>query len=133
MIATIRTKENHLRLVVPGLPPSINHLYFTTEDGKRIMSHEAKLYQEDCKIAALAAKSHGWRWHGSWLRVRIKLYFPDKRRRDTHNHPKVLLDGIADGLGVDDRWMLISEEIPSLDRKDPRVEVTIEEASNDTA
>jgi len=111
-------------IVVPGLPPSVNHAYNQHRQGGRGLKDSAREYQEWARLAAMEA-AHGWIWHGSWLRVRIKLYFPDERRRDTHNHPKVLLDGIADGLGVDDRWMLISEEIPSLDRKDPRVEVEI--------
>lgn len=34
-------------------------------------------------------------------------------------------DGIAQGIGVNDKWFLWSDEIPELDRTNPRSVVTV--------
>lgn len=58
--------------------------------------------------------------------IRIKLFFPNKRRRDVLNYQKVLIDAIvAANIIPDDNFMVLSECHISgvIDRDNPRVEV----------
>ena len=116
-------------VVVPGLPPSINHAYNQHRQGGRGLKDEAREYQEWARLAAMEA-AQGWKWQGSWLRLRFKWYMPNYRVRDISNAKKVLEDGIAEGIGVNDKFFLWTDEIPEVDKAKPRVEVTIiEEAT----
>lgn len=57
--------------------------------------------------------------------VELTVYWPDRRRRDTHNLHKLLCDAI-EGVAVDDdRWALVRDVDFDVDRDDPRVEVTV--------
>lgn len=47
---------------------------------------------------------------------------------DADNSLKILNDGIAAGLGIDDRWLLPCVEEIRFGDKDPRVELEIEDA-----
>lgn len=60
-----------------------------------------------------------------WLRVSILYHLPDKRRRDLSNLNKILLDGISEGIQVDDSKFLILEQPPNFDKARPRCEVII--------
>ena len=119
------------------MPPSVNHTYVTTRSGRRVRMPAAERYQDVVGWETIVAKNaSGWSWDGGHLRITVKLYPPDRRRRDAHNYLKVLLDGVAEGLGVDDKWFLVHEEPPELDKANPRVVVTVaalpaQEASDD--
>lgn len=113
-----------LTIVVPGLPPSVNHAFVQHRQGGRGLKDEAKEYQEWARLAALEA-AQGWKWNGSWLRLAFKWYVPDSRMRDSSNVVKVLEDGIAQGIGVNDRWFLWCIDVPELDRTNPRSVVTV--------
>lgn len=59
----------------------------------------------------------------------LAFFYPDKRRRDDDNAQasiKSARDGIADALGVDDNTLRLAA-LPtfSIDRKNPRVEITL--------
>lgn len=115
-------------IVIPGLPPSVNHAHITTARGRRILSDTARAYVEATGWEARAARLRDdWGWKSQWLRVSIKLYWPNNRRRDTHNCIKLIADGVAAGITRDDRWFLIHEERPEVDRANPRAVVTISE------
>jgi crossover junction endodeoxyribonuclease RusA len=66
---------------------------------------------------------------GAPLRVTLRVYPPDKRRRDWDNIIASLksgLDGIADALGIDDsRFRLSIEMLPEV-MKGGRVDVVVE-------
>ena len=51
--------------------------------------------------------------------VKVEFYFPDKRRRDDHNYYKVICDGVAAGLGIDDQHIRISTGSVTVDSENP--------------
>ena len=62
------------------------------------------------------------------LNVRCRWYFRDRRHRDTDNllaWLKAAFDGIADGLGYDDRRFVHWPAVVDCDRDRPRVEVDL--------
>src|SRR5690606_9277420 len=117
-----------LRLTVPGVPPSVNHQYVRTKRGQAL-SKEAKRYAETVQWYAWeAAKRHGWRCtpKGQQVIVRLWYYWPDRRRRDTHNAYKVLLDAMQGVVYEDDRDVLPRVMAAEMDRANPRVEIEVE-------
>lgn len=118
-----------IKLVIPGIPPSINEW--------RNMHHhvEAKQKKEWEQIV-------GW----EVLRQKVKpsqpirkavttyrYYFPTKHRRDPSNYsPKWLEDGLVKaGVLLDDSFENVKLEIVhgGVDRSFPRVEIEIKEVS----
>ncbi|KKN82009.1 hypothetical protein LCGC14_0312760 [marine sediment metagenome] len=118
-----------LVITIPGMPPSANHAFVTRSNGMRVLTREAEEYQGWVENAALAAYANGnlTLHKGQWLRLTFKAYFPDKRKRDLDNMKKVIGDGIARGLFIDDRWFLWTDDVPEVDKADPRIVVTVEE------
>jgi crossover junction endodeoxyribonuclease RusA len=89
-------------------------------------------YRAGARILALASGARDFAKvlpEGAPLRVMLRVYPPDKRRRDWDNIVASLksgLDGIADALGVDDsRFRLSIEMIPEV-VKGGRVDVVID-------
>ncbi|MCY9508509.1 RusA family crossover junction endodeoxyribonuclease, partial [Paenibacillus larvae] len=84
------------RLVLEGLVPSVNHMYRNAYKGKRairVLSREAQeWYEETVILASDWRKKNGWNTVAGKVIVRLWFYFPDRRRRDTHNGLKILLD-----------------------------------------
>ncbi len=63
--------------------------------------------------------------HPGDLVVELRIFVPDKRKRDADNLLKLSLDAIAAGLGVDDSRFLPRIMSRELDRKNPRIEVRV--------
>jgi crossover junction endodeoxyribonuclease RusA len=77
-----------------------------------------------------ALKTNLWRnkngWQTSQYKTVVKLwfYFPDHRRRDTHNSLKILMDTLEKAqIFVDDKYALPQIIDYSIDKKNPRVEM----------
>jgi crossover junction endodeoxyribonuclease RusA len=75
-------------------------------------------------------KAGNWKKENHWetahhkIIVRLWYYFPDYRRRDTHNTLKILLDALEDAqIYVDDRWALPQIQDFVIDKASPRVEM----------
>lgn len=111
-----------------ALPPSINHMYFTTKTGKRIMTDKAKAWMEESKWLIKEAV-RGDRWEppdDKKLVMSIWIFWPDNRRRDTNNLHKALCDA-PEGIAYSDDKMVLTRDMDfSVDRQRPRVEVLIE-------
>lgn len=62
--------------------------------------------------------------------VHIKLYQPDKRRRDLDNQATSLLDGLVDaGILLDDHCKIVTKltvELAGYDKANPRAEIEVE-------
>lgn len=117
--------------VILDLPPSMNHYYFTAKNGQRIMTPKAKWWMTNAKWQLkIIAKTERWRMvEGRKVIAKIWVYWPDNRKRDTHNLHKALLDA-AEGIIYDnDRWALARDMDFSVDRERPRVEMEFEEAT----
>lgn len=116
------------RLILPGTAPSVNHMYANTRYGKKVLKAGAKEWYND-----VVWSTKLWRRQNNWITatekviVRLWFYFPDKRRRDTHNGLKGLLDALEDaGVYVDDKWALPRVMDWQVDRANPRIEIEFE-------
>lgn len=119
------------RLILPGTAPSVNHMYVNANvNGRRmkILKPQAKAWLEDTVYRALQ-----WRQENNWptasgkVIVRLWFFFPDKRRRDTHNGLKVLLDALENGgIYEDDKLALPQIMDFQHDKSNPRIEIEFE-------
>lgn len=129
------------RLVLP-LPPTTNHSHFMTTEEKldvssgvvqirnrpiRRRTQKTRDWMDDAATLAIDWKNRN-RWRApkeEKVICRLWYFWPDGRRRDTHNIPKVLLDALTGILWSDDRWVLVQEQDWQIDRRDPRVELEV--------
>jgi crossover junction endodeoxyribonuclease RusA len=103
--------EPVLRLALE-LPPSVNH------------SHKNALRRNAARRAIATAR---WRpiAEGKVV-VELSYFWPDRRRRDTHNRIKELMDVLqAAGAFANDCQALARERDFQIDRRRPRVEVAV--------
>lgn len=82
-------------------PPSINHAYFTSTNGKRFLKPKAAAFKE---YVTLLVASGRQRFGGVPFpfTIVVSVWTPDKRKRDLDNLLKVLQDATCAGLRVDD-------------------------------
>lgn len=119
------------RLVLPGLAPSVNHMYvnaYIKGRRMRVLKPEAKAWFEDATYRACNwINDNHWSTATGKVIVRLWYFFPDKRRRDTHNGLKGLLDALEDaGVYVDDKLALPRVMDWEVDRANPRIEIEFE-------
>lgn len=120
------------RLILP-LPPSVNHayrIYVHPQTGQRmrVLTSEAQRFRRDAAYLALRWRQvTGWAMPQPGVKVVLRLwyYWPSRRRMDTHNREKVLLDALEGVLYPEDRWVLIQEMDFAVDRRHPRVEIEV--------
>lgn len=124
-----------LRVTLP-LPPSVNHSHNLV----RLHSKAGKPYTSRVP----SAKTRAWRDEAWWLIkrevvckhwrtitgakvvVELTYYWPDRRRRDTHNRIKEIMDALTvAGVFADDCQALARERDYRIDRDRPRVEVQV--------
>lgn len=119
------------RLILPGKAPSVNHMYINSfQKGRRmrVLNDDAKAWFEDTTYRAIQWRtSNKWPTANGKVIVRLWFYFPDKRRRDTHNALKALLDALEDGgIYEDDKLALPQIMDYQVDRQNPRIEIEFE-------
>ena len=119
-----------MRIEIPYVQGiSVNHIYIRARNRRRgrkvIKLKGAQVFQRT--IASLFLPLRRQFKDEGYKRVKIWYYFPDRRRRDTHNLLKVVLDGISEGIGIDDRWFLVEEKGVWIDPKKPRIEIEVVE------
>ena len=126
-----------IKLSLP-LPPSINHSHITTKSGKRIRSNTTIRYEESVGWYCFENDIGCHRYKDTKAHTKQPLikekcymdlwfYFPDKRRRDTHNCLKILLDSLEGIIYEDDKMVLPRIQDFQIDKKNPRVEIEIRE------
>ena len=111
------------------LPPSVNHCYFTTKSGNRILTAKAKKYISLVQILAREfVKDQGWQLNaGNKLIADMWWHWPDGRRRDVHNYTKVLFDAMEGIVYVDDKYVLPRHQDYTVDKLEPGVRMHIRE------
>lgn len=94
----------------------------------KVLSDEAKAWFDE---TVLRAKD--WRNKNKWstatgkVVVRLWFYFPDQRKRDTHNALKALLDALESAhIYQNDQYALPQIMDWDIDRKNPRIEIEFE-------
>ena len=122
-----------LKVEVPGVPPSVNHMYgrgrgraWRTPDVESFLFDVTRLVRN--KAVHHRGLRDDWRQavHEDACRIRIKMIWhrPDETQRDSSNVIKVLEDGIATALDVDDQYFEWSTR-SAYDYRNPRVELSI--------
>lgn len=121
-----------MRIVVPGLPPSVNHMYVRRrmKCGKVInaLTNEAKAWVDEATICAkLAANKAQWDCvaNGTKVIVNLWFYWPDLHRRDTHNSIKAMLDAWEGVVYENDQYALPRIMDWQIDKQNPRIEAEI--------
>jgi crossover junction endodeoxyribonuclease RusA len=118
------------RLVLNDVPPSVNHMYRNvTVNGRRmkVLTPLAQRWFDNTVITA-----NLWRSKNKWptakgkVIVRLWYFFPDLRKRDTHNGLKALLDALEDArIYENDKYALPWVMDFQVDRDYPRVEIEL--------
>lgn len=125
MVRHIKEVVMTFKISVP-IPPSINHCYFYKGNIK-IKTPKAREYWafvERSVREEIVAQNFNRFDSGRKIVCELMYYFPDNRRRDTHNTLKILLDAIEDAdLFVDDRYVLPRILDWEIDREHPRVDI----------
>ena len=86
---------NVVTLTLPW-PPTINHYYGHTRNGRIYLLPEGKRYR--LRVAVILAGA-GWPRVSGKVEVRLVLQPPDRRRRDIDNVRKAVYDAISDRPG----------------------------------
>ena len=96
--------SDYLELALP-YPPSVNHYWRHTRDGKHYISAEGKAFRaEVLKICRLLDPFAGA------VKIKMEVFYPDKRERDPDNLQKALVDALtASGLIKDDNNKIIKD------------------------
>lgn len=109
-------------IILKGKPQSTNHLY--GHQGKRVyMKTEGREIKLD----------YQWQAKTQWkkpvildeIELDIRLFFPDKRRRDWDNFNKITCDSLTGIVWRDDGQIRKVTIEKCLDKKNPRIEIEI--------
>jgi crossover junction endodeoxyribonuclease RusA len=114
-----------IKLVLP-LGISVNAMYLMNR--KRGLTKKAKQWFLTAQyIARCECEKQGWEMDkGSvWYNADINFYFGDKVKKDSHNYLKLMLDALEGIIYNNDYFIKPKINIVELDRKRPRVEITI--------
>ena len=117
---------NQVLTLTIKVPPSVNHMYIHKRNGQKILTNAAKQYiktiQDLCKKEI---KKQNWKKdkESVWYVMDMYFYFKDKRKRDSHNCLKLLMDSLEGLLFTNDYFVLPRIQYVTLDRENPRVEI----------
>ena len=73
-----------------------------------------------------AVRGDRYYWTGL-AHVVVDMRFPDKRLRDCHNFHYLIANGVAAGLGIDDKDIRISTGTVEIDRDNSGFTITVED------
>lgn len=110
-------------LKINGLPPNINKYIGRTNIYE--YQREKKKYHKLIKENTIGLEPNYKR-----CKMIVTYHFPDKRKRDTHNLTKCLLDGLVESNIIeDDNYTVLEEytEIGVYDKGNRYVEIEIKE------
>lgn len=109
------------------LPPTMNHCYVNALIGtrrQRVLTRDAKDWLSTASMLMRAAcHRSGWAVSEEKVVVEVHTYWPDARKRDTHNLHKLLADAAEGCVVVNDCTLLVRDMDYTIDRKRPRLEI----------
>jgi len=114
-----------LKLVFKGNPLTKDNEKIMGKHGKFFLSEKYKRFERSLAIQFEAQKPKNFSITASKIRVKMKLYFKDKRRRDVQNYPKSILDAFNGVIWLDDSQIYELHLYKDFDRKNPRIEMEV--------
>ena len=111
--------------VILPMPVSLNHMYQTAGQKKRLTTKASQYIKTAQDITKKAIKEQGWHKDadGVWYVMDMYFFYPDKRIRDSHNYLKLLMDCLEGLLFPNDYFVLPRIQYVALDRDNPRLEI----------
>lgn len=125
-----------LIVIVPYLPPTLNHMYNANRNGSKRLSDEAlKFRAAISKEVADVCAAEPWEYiPGVPLSLTVFLTFGTRARQDADNRVKAGLDALALALGFDDRHVTaIHVYTLGVDPRRPLCELHLGDARRDAA
>ncbi len=92
-----------LIIIVPVLPPTINHMYKSIGKGRKALTDEVLAFRQEVSAEARSsARMTGWRIPDGPLEFHLYITYGSNRRTDVDNRIKSSLDALAIAIGFDD-------------------------------
>jgi Holliday junction resolvase RusA-like endonuclease len=116
-----------IRGEIPGVPASVNHLYYHRKDGRRYITNKGKLYKNAVAlIMKVAARDAGITEIITVpVAVHFQFYYPTWRG-DIDNGIKATLDGMTGVIYKDDGLVRSLTASRMKDSGKPRVSIIVE-------
>lgn len=109
------------QIVIPLIPPSVNHYKLRTRKGVTFVSAEAKAFK-----AAVGLFARGARVRAGEYEVRLGIYLGKGNKGDVDNFAKCCLDGLTEAGVIHSDAAIVSLTIQKFrDREKPRTEITV--------
>ena len=124
---TPKYPHKKLYLTLP-LPPSVNHMYYTSKRGHKRLTEKAEDYIVVSRaLINEAIEEQKWlkQKKSTWFYIDLVFYMPDRRIRDSHNMLKLLLDVMQGIVYENDYYALPRIQHVEYDKENPRVEVIV--------
>lgn len=117
LLGDVKSTQHCYKVVCRGKFPSV------------YMSADCKSIKEDYIIQA----KQQWKEAPLDTRIRLKmaLWFKDKRKRDIDNYNKLVLDALSGIVYVDDELIYEIEITKGICKDNPRVEIEVEVINNE--
>lgn len=114
-----------VHLTIPGLPPSVNHLYPTVRGG-RVLSTEARAWYVTVAGACTVARIPAFASRKTPLMLELR-FVGMTYQRDISNAIKAAEDALAAALGFDDRYVayLSAARVPPEQKGQVETRVTL--------
>jgi crossover junction endodeoxyribonuclease RusA len=129
---------DQLSLTLP-IPPSINK-HYATVNGRRLLSSAGRLYKTQVGQQVWLALAQSpvrvplmARLQSGHLAFSARFFFTSLLRRDVDSGLKITQDAICEGLGLNDNRIVETHLYKTVDRTNPRVEVSLSLVSPDHA
>jgi Holliday junction resolvase RusA-like endonuclease len=127
--------EPILRIEVPGRAVSANaRLGYNRHTERKFLTKEARAWKKtvaECAWASCVAQGKAWSVHPYPLRIVCHVY---GTRADADNLSKLLLDGLKEGIGVDDRhYRTVEMHATAKGLKQPRTIIEVYRADEQAA
>lgn len=118
-------KAAKLHIVIPGNPPSLNHVYRNVAINRRITTSDGQKWRQNVRnIASKAIPLQRWeKTVEEKLVAEITIFWPNRRKRDVENVGKLLWDALEGVVYDNDRWLLPRYMNFEVDKHNPRVEI----------
>ena len=120
------------KFVIRGMPLTKDNVKIKNpKTGKYFLPSRYKKYEELVKWEIIQQKPRGFKMIDAPVMLQLDFYFPDYRRRDVLNYTKSVCDALTGIVYKDDNLVEKAVVTKWIDKKNPRVEIAVEEIDKD--